>query len=74
MAQHNAIKFFEAKKVRTVWDDIEEKCYFSIVDVVAVCCMPIQLRLRSIEKRKDIRGNVFSFCSCFGRKSNKYLR
>lgn len=25
MAQHNAIKFFEAKKVRTVWDDIEEK-------------------------------------------------
>lgn len=24
MAQHNAIKFFEAKKVRTVWDDIEE--------------------------------------------------
>ena len=46
MAQLNAIKFFEAKKVRTVWDDIEEKCYFSIVDVVAVCCMPIQLRLR----------------------------
>ena len=46
MAQHNAIKFFEAKKVRTVWDDIEEKCYSSIVDVVTVCCMPIQLRLR----------------------------
>ena len=46
MAQHNAIKFFEAKKVRTVWDDIEEKCYFSIVDVVAGWCMGSQLRLR----------------------------
>ena len=46
MTQHNAIKLFEAKKVRTVWDDIEERWYFSIVDVVAVCCMPIQLRLR----------------------------
>ena len=29
MAQHNAIKFFEAKKVRTVWDDIEEKSLLS---------------------------------------------
>ena len=46
MTQHNAIKLFEAKKVRTVWDDIEERWYFSIVDVVTVCCMPIQLRLR----------------------------
>lgn len=46
MPQHNAIKLFEAKKVRTVWDDIEERWYFSIVDVVTVCCMPIQLRLR----------------------------
>ena len=36
MTQHNAIKFFEAKKVRAIWDDKEEKWYFSIVDVVAV--------------------------------------
>ena len=36
MTQHNAIKLFEAKKVRTVWEDKEEKWYFSIVDVVAV--------------------------------------
>ena len=36
MAQHNAIKLFETKKVRTIWDDKEEKWYFSIVDVVAV--------------------------------------
>ena len=33
MAQHNAIKFFEAKKVRTVWDDIEEKWIVAPVGV-----------------------------------------
>ena len=36
MTQHNAIKLFETKKIRTIWDDKEEKWYFSIVDVVAV--------------------------------------
>ena len=36
MTQHNAIKLFEEKRVRTVWDDQQEKWYFSIVDVVAV--------------------------------------
>lgn len=36
MTQHNTIKLFESKKIRTVWDDKEEKWYFSIVDVVAV--------------------------------------
>ena len=25
MTQHNAIKLFETKKVRTIWDDKEEK-------------------------------------------------
>ena len=36
MTQHNAIKLFEEKRVRTVWDDQQEKWYFSIVDVVEV--------------------------------------
>lgn len=36
MTRHNAIKLLETKKVRTIWDDKEEKWYFSIVDVVAV--------------------------------------
>ena len=36
MTQHNAIKFFEEKRVRTVWDDQQEKWYFSVVDVVSV--------------------------------------
>ena len=36
MSQKEAIKIFEEKKVRTVWDDEQEKWYFSIVDVCAV--------------------------------------
>ena len=36
MTQHNAIKLFEEKRVRTVWDDQQEKWYFSVVDVVLV--------------------------------------
>ena len=27
-----------------------------------------------VRKRAKELGNMFSFCSCFGRKSNKYLR
>lgn len=30
----SAIKLFESKKIRSVWDTLEEKWYFSIVDVV----------------------------------------
>jgi len=36
MTQHNHVKLFEERKVRTVWDDQQEKWYFSIVDVVGV--------------------------------------
>ena len=36
MTQQNAIKIFEEKKVRTVWDDEQQKWYFSIVDVISV--------------------------------------
>lgn len=36
MTKQNAIKLFEEKKVRAIWDDKEEKWYFSIVDVVRI--------------------------------------
>jgi len=35
MTQQNAIKLFEQKQVRSVWDDSTEEWYFSVVDVVA---------------------------------------
>ena len=36
MTKKQQIQIFENKKVRTAWDDQEEKWYFSIVDVCAV--------------------------------------
>ena len=36
MTKQNAIKVFEEKTVRTVWDSDKEEWYFSIVDVIAV--------------------------------------
>lgn len=36
MTQQNAIKVFEDKKVRAVWDSEKEEWFFSIVDVIGV--------------------------------------
>ena len=36
MTKKQAIQLFQERKVRTVWDDKEEKWYFSIVDVCGV--------------------------------------
>lgn len=36
MTKKEAIKIFEEKKVRTLWDDETEEWYFSVVDVVSV--------------------------------------
>ena len=33
MTKKQAIQLFQERKVRTAWDDQEEKWYFSIVDV-----------------------------------------
>ena len=36
MKKQDAIKLFEDKKVRTVWDGEVEKWYFSIIDVIEI--------------------------------------
>lgn len=36
MEKQDAIKLFEDKKVRTLWDKEQEQWYFSIVDVIAI--------------------------------------
>ena len=36
MTKREVAKLFEERKIRTVWDDEQEKWYFSIVDVVGV--------------------------------------
>ena len=36
MTKQQAVQLFEEKKIRSVWDDEQEKWYFSISDVVEV--------------------------------------
>lgn len=36
MKKQDAIKIFEDKKVRTIWDGEQEKWYFSIIDVIEI--------------------------------------
>lgn len=35
MTKKESIKLFEEKKVRTIWDDEQEKWYFSVIDVIS---------------------------------------
>ena len=36
MTQKQSIQLFEERNVRTIWDDVQEKWYFSVVDVIQV--------------------------------------
>ena len=36
MATHDLVKLFDNTKIRVVWDDVEEKYFFSVVDMVGV--------------------------------------
>ena len=36
MTQKQSLKLFEERNIRTIWDDTQEKWYFSVVDVIAI--------------------------------------
>lgn len=36
MTRENAIRLFQDHRVRVLWDDKQEKWYFSIVDIIAI--------------------------------------
>ena len=59
MTKKYSIKLFEEKKVRTVWDDQEEKWYFSIVDVCGVLTdsRDPQAYWRKLKQRLKSEGN-----------------
>ena len=69
MTRHNQIQIFEEKKVRTVWDDAEEKWYFSIVDAVAVLTDSVDPTAywRKLKQRLKAEGNE-TVTTCHGLK------
>lgn len=69
MTQHNAVRIFEEKKVRTVWDDEQEKWYFSVVDIVSALTQSNnpQIYWRVLKKRLIEEGNE-TVTNCNGLK------
>lgn len=67
--KQDAIKLFEDKKVRTLWDAEEEKWYLSIVDVIAVLTNSPnpQVYWRVMKKRLKDEGNE-TVTNCNGLK------
>ena len=59
MTKQNAIKVFEEKKVRTVWDSDKEEWYFSIVDVVSILTESVDGRKywNKLKQRLKEEGN-----------------
>lgn len=59
MTKKQAIQLFEEKKVRTVWDEDQEKWYFSIVDVVSILTDSVnpQAYWRKLKQRLIKEGN-----------------
>ena len=64
-----SIKLFESKKVRTHWDESEEKWYFAIVDVIAILTNSPnpQVYWRVLKKRLKDEGNQ-TVTNCNGLK------
>ena len=69
MKEQNAIHLFEDKKVRTLWDEEQEKWYISIVDVVGILTDSPnpQVYWRVMKKRLKDEGNE-TVTNCNGLK------
>lgn len=67
MTKKQALQLFEQRKVRTVWDDQEEKWYFCVVDVVEVLTdstnptdyIKKQSRLQSVGEQTGPQHHLF---------------
>lgn len=69
MTKKQAIHLFEKNKVRTVWDEEQEKWYFSIVDTVAILTDSVgpTAYWRKLKQRLKAEGNE-TVTNCHGLK------
>ena len=69
MNKINAIQIFEQKKVRTIWDEGQEKWYMSIIDVVSVLTESKDANAywRKLKQRLKEEGNE-TVTNCHGLK------
>ena len=59
MPQQEAIKLFEQARIRTAWDEDQEKWFFSVVDVIAVLTESVDARTywKVLKNRLSKEGN-----------------
>jgi hypothetical protein len=69
MTKETAIKLFEEKQVRSIWDDKHEKWYISIVDVIALLTESSDANAywRKLKQRLKEEGNE-TVTNCHGLK------
>ena len=69
MTKETAVKLFEQKQVRSVWNEEDEKWYFSIVDVVAILSnsKDVLAYWRKLKQRLKQEGNE-TVTNCHGLK------
>jgi hypothetical protein len=67
--KQDAIKIFDEKKVRAIWDEEQEKWYFSVVDVILVLTDSIDPAAywRKLKQRLKAEGNE-TVTNCHGLK------
>ena len=61
----NSIKLFESKNIRSVWNEAEEKWYFSVQDVVSILTETIDAKdyIKKIKKRDlQLNNNWGTIC------------
>jgi len=69
MKQKDSIQLFEDKKVRTLWDEKQEKWFFSIIDVIAILTESVDPNAywRKLKQRLKEEGNE-TVTNCHGLK------
>ena len=69
MTKNDSIKVFNEKQIRSQWDEIQEKWFFSIVDVVGVLSESIEplAYWRKLKQRLKAEGNE-TVTNCHGLK------
>jgi len=69
VGKETAIRLFEDKRVRVLWDEEQEKWFFSIVDVVEVLTKSIDANAywRKLKERMKKEGNQ-TVTNCHGLK------
>ena len=67
MTKNTAIKLFDQKQIRSLWDEEQEKWFFSIVDVIGVLSESIDANAywRKLKQRLKAEGNE-TVTNCHG--------